>query len=256
MTTPRRGGILSRQPLTPPRKSAALDSMRLDLHDIAPCLHLRVSDRAKRMALRLDSKSGKIHLVIPARASLKKALEFARTHQDWIDRQAAAFPEPVVLKNGSVLPVLGQDRVIRVIYVEGLKRTSIRLENKEIIVITNKENPTGRIVRFLKNLARDEITRITREKANLINKVPGTLYIRDTTSRWGSCSQEGNLSFSWRLILAPLESLDYVVAHEVAHLMHMDHGPRFWALCEKLSTDFSTGHHWMKTHGHSLMRYC
>ncbi|MGZ9097694.1 MAG: M48 family metallopeptidase [Micavibrio sp.] len=253
MTILRRGRS---RPHTPPKKSAALDSMRLDLYDIAPCLHLRVSDRAKRMALRLDAKTGKIHLVIPARASLKKALEFARTHQDWIDRQTAAFPAPVILKNGSILPVLGQNRVVRIIYVEGLKRTSIRLGDKEIIVITNKEDPTGRIIRFLKNLARTEITRITKEKSSLINKVHGTLYIRDTTSRWGSCSQEGNLSFSWRLILAPLESLDYVVAHEVAHLMHMDHGPKFWALCEKLSTDFSTGHKWMKTQGHSLMRYC
>lgn len=130
------------------------------------------------------------------------------------------------------------------------------MEEKEIIVITNKDDPTGRIVRFLKTLAREEITRLTREKASLINEIPGVLYIRDTTSRWGSCSQEGNLSFSWRLVLAPLASLDYVVAHEVAHLRHMDHGKQFWALCEKLSTDFSTGHNWMKTNGHSLMRYC
>lgn len=241
---------------TPTQRSvAALDSMRLDLRDIAPCLNLRISQRAKRMALRLDSKSGQVFLVIPPRASLRKALEFAREHRDWILRQASTVESPPQLKDGSVLPVLGAERIIRIHFDETVKRTAITLIDDAINVTTNKEDPTGRIVRYLKNLARSEITRRAKEKAALIGRVPGDIQIRDTSSRWGSCSEEGNLSFSWRLILAPPESLDYVIAHEIAHLVHMNHGAKFWALCEELSNDFKGGHTWMKTHGHSLMRY-
>lgn len=261
MTIPGRGLFTFRQnqtqpkPTPPTRSVAALDSMRLDLRDIAPCLDLRISQRAKRMALRLDSKSGQVFLVIPPRASLRKALEFAREHREWILRQASTVESPPQLKDGSVLPVLGVDRTIRIHFDETLKRTAITLADHEIIVATNKEDPTGRIVRFLKNLARTEITRMAKEKAALIGRTPGDIQIRDTSSRWGSCSEEGNLSFSWRLILAPPECLDYVVAHETAHLVHMNHGAKFWALCEELSNDFSGGHGWMKTNGQSLMRY-
>lgn len=256
MTTAKRGLLPRTLQQWPDRKTAALETMRQVLLEISPQLNLRISPRAKRMALRLDSRTGKIHLVLPPRASLRKGLEFAREHQDWITRHAAEAPAPVTLGNGSILPVLGQDRVIRVSYDENLKRTSISLTENEIIVSTNKEDPTGRIVRHLKDYAREEITRLSREKALKINRAPRAIRIGDTKSRWGSCSQEGNLSFSWRLVLAPQAAFDYVVAHEVAHLAHMDHGKAFWALCAELSEDFKTGHEWMKKHGHRLMRYC
>lgn len=255
MTTAKRGLIFRALQQRPDPKIAAHDLLRQALLEISPSLHLRISPRAKRMALRLDSKTGKIHLVLPPRASLRKGLEFARDHREWIFKHAAEAPLPVILQNGSVLPVLGQDRVIRIIYDESLKRTAIQLNENEILVSTNKDDPTQRIVRFLKNLAREEITRVSHEKAKQINRIPGVIRIGDTKSRWGSCSQEGNLSFSWRLVLAPIESFDYVIAHEVAHLSHMDHGPKFWALCAELSTDFETGHGWMKKNGHRLMRY-
>lgn len=253
MITARRGLLPRASPQLPDRKQAALETMRQVLLEISPSLNLRISPRAKRMALRLDQKTGAIHLVLPPRASLRKGLEFARAHQDWINRHAAEAPAPVILQNGSVLPVLGQDRVIRIHYDPALKKTAILLNDNEILVSTNKEDPTQRIVRFLKNHAREEITRVSHEKAKEINRIPGVIRIGDTKSRWGSCSQEGNLSFSWRLVLAPPEAFDYVIAHEVAHLAHMNHGKEFWALCAALSADFKTGHGWMKKHGHTLM---
>ncbi len=255
MITAKRGLLSRALQQRPEPQSTAHDVLRVALHEISPALHLRISPRAKRMALRLDSKTGRIHLVLPPRASLRKGLEFARDHQDWIFKHAAEAPAPIALTDGSILPVLGQDRVIRITFDKSLKRTSIHLNPNEIIVSTNKENPTQRIFRFLKNLAREEITRVSHEKAKQINRIPGDIRIGDTKSRWGSCSQEGNLSFSWRLVLAPLESFDYVIAHEVAHMAHMDHGAQFWALCEELSADFKAGHGWMKKNGHQLMRY-
>lgn len=226
-----------------------------DLHDIHPALRFRISDRAKRLALRLDPKTGAVFLVIPKRASMKKALEFASLYRDWIDKHATTLPDSIPFADGVSIPVLGRDRVIRVAYDESLKRTSITLTDNEILVSTNKDDPSQRITRFLKALAQEELTRIIREKSSFINKMPSTVQIRDTTSRWGSCSADGAISLSWRLILAPPMAMDYVVAHEMAHLIHMNHKSRFWALCEKLSTDFSTGHDWMKTNGQGLMRY-
>lgn len=234
---------------------SALDPFRQDLEAIHPALQLRVSARARRLALRLDPKGGAIHLVVPKRASMKRALEFARQYKDWIDRHAAALPPAIRFQDGAVIPVLGHDRVIRVTFDPDIKRTAITLDDDSLTVHTNKDEPGARITRFLKALARTEIARLARDKAARVGRPIAEIQIRDTTSRWGSCSPDGTLSFSWRLVLAPYESLDYVVAHEVAHLVHLNHKPRFWALCEELSSDFSTGHHWMKKNAHSLMRY-
>jgi predicted metal-dependent hydrolase len=233
----------------------ALDPFQSDLHAIHPALQLRVSVRARRMALRVDPQTGRVNLVVPKRASLKKALEFARQYQDWIGKQASNQPTGIALRHGAVIPLLGQNRTIVVCRNPDLKRTTISFSDNEITVVTNQDDPSMRILRYLKKLARDEITRIANEKAALIDRKINTITIRDTSSRWGSCSQDGNLSFSWRLILAPTTSLDYVVAHEVAHLVHLNHKTRFWALCAKLSADFENGHGWMKKHAQDLMRY-
>lgn len=233
----------------------ALIRLQDDLHAIHPGLTLRLSDRARRLALRMDTRGKTINLVIPPRASLKKALEFAVSYQDWIVRQMDKVPERILFVNGATIPVLGQDRVIRVISDDRLKRTSITLNDNEILIHTNKDDPAGRITRYLKNLAREEITRLTFDKTAQVNRKAAAIHIRDTSSRWGSCSPDGNLSFSWRLVLAPYHALDYVVAHEVAHLVHLNHGARFWTLCEKLSADYNGGHNWMKKHGQTLMRY-
>jgi len=234
---------------------ASLDPIASDLHAIHPSLRLRVSARAKRLALRVDSKTGHVMLVVPKRASLKKALAFAHEYRDWIDKHATNMPDIIPLRHGTILPVLGIDRKIDVVLNPALKRTVITLGDDVLHVHTNKDDPSGRIIRFLKNLARDEITRLVHAKAAHIDRVPGTIRIGDTKSRWGSCSSDGTLSFSWRLILAPPAAFDYVIAHEVAHMIHLNHKTRFWALCEKLSADFKTGHAWMKKQGHSLMRY-
>ncbi|MDB5490712.1 MAG: hypothetical protein JWO78_561 [Micavibrio sp.] len=235
--------------------STTLDPYAADLAAIHPSLRMRVSARAKRLALRLDAKTGLIYLVMPKRASLKSALAFARQYEDWIEKHAAREPDAIPFVDGAVICILGQDRTIRVEHNPDIRRTTITLADQALIVVTNQDDPSLRIARYLKTLARSEITRIAHEKAAVINKPINAISIRDTSTRWGSCSQEGNLSFSWRLILAPLPALDYVVAHEVAHLIHMNHKTRFWALCEKLSADFAGGHGWMKKHGHNLMRY-
>jgi predicted metal-dependent hydrolase len=108
---------------------------------------------------------------------------------------------------------------------------------------------------FLRHEARRELSARAGEKAQRIARRPGRISIRDTQSRWGSCSSDGDISFSWRLILAPEPVLDYVVAHEVSHLVHLDHGPRFWALVEKLAAEVAGPRRWLRRNGGALLRY-
>ena len=225
------------------------------LSRINPRLALKVSKRARRMALRLDAHERVMNLIVPTRAKLDHALDFARQNKDWIDEKLRALPEPIPFEDGTIIPLFGRNTVIRLFYDPALKTTDIILKLNELIVITNKEDPTPRIVRFLKDEARSYLAEMAEEKAALINRKVGSLSMRDTKSRWGSCAADGHLSFSWRLIFAPVQAIDYVVAHEVAHLAQMNHGPKFWALCEDLSRSFKAGKKWMHDQGHILMSY-
>jgi len=216
---------------------------------------LKRSKRARRLALRLDPKDRTFHLVIPAGMSFKKAQKFAEEHDSWMLDKLMELPEPVPFEDGSIIPILGKNRRIHVFYDETLRTTSISLKYQELIVTTNKEDPTLRIERYLKRLAKKELSALATQKADLIGKTIKMVSARDTKSRWGSCSSDGNLSFSWRLIFAPEASFDYVVAHEVAHLMHLNHSRAFWSVCRDLSENYFEGEYWMREHGHELMRY-
>lgn len=223
--------------------------------DFMEGVRIRISRRARRLALRLDAGARVVHLVVPHRMSLKKAYAFAHEHEAWIRERLSALPRAVSFDHGTVLPLLGRDVRIAVTFDETLKSTRIALTDGELRVHTNKPDPSARIHRFLVGLARKEITERVRKKCARTGKVFRSVQIRDTRSRWGSCGEDGRLSFSWRLIFAPPAALDYVVAHEVAHLSHLDHSRAFWSLCRSLSDDYLEGHHWMQANGAELMRY-
>lgn len=228
---------------------------RYPFHEISEHLDIKISPRAKRMALRVDAKDGSVKLVIPKRASILSAYEFALKNAYWIKDRVAEMPEAIAFENGTIIPVLGKNRKINISYDNTLKRTSIALKNNEIIVFTNKEDPSLRIKRFLIDLAKKELTALAHVKAEMADRKIERVDVKDTSSRWGSCSHDGRISFSWRLIFAPTDAMDYVVAHEVAHLVHLDHSPNFWKVCEQLSDEYHKGHRWMKKNGAQLMRY-
>lgn len=226
-----------------------------DNEDLPPYIRVEKSPRAKRLALRLNQKERVFHLVIPRGMSLSKAQAFAEEHDRWMKEKLRDLPAPVRFKHGAIIPVMGKNREIKIIHRKALKTTEIILKYNELLVFTNLEDPTSRIVRFLKNIARDELEKLSLEIAARLGKKIRSVSVRDTKSRWGSCSQDGRLSYSWRLIFAPPAAFNYVVAHEVAHLRHLDHSKNFWQLCRRLSDDYLEGQFWMHNHGHELMRY-
>ncbi len=228
------------------------------LSQISPHLRLQVSKRARRMALRLDTKERVVYLVVPTRADMTTARTFAKEYKHWIDQKISELPEPVSFHDGVTIPLFGRNVEIRVNYNPALKRTTIELKPRILLVNTNKKDQkevSDRIMRFLKKEASRVIRALAVEKAARLGKSISNVSVRDTRSRWGSCDETAHLSFSWRLIFAPWESLDYVVAHEVAHLVHMNHGKAFWNLCAKLSTAYEEGRDWMRDKGHDLMSY-
>ena len=218
-------------------------------------VQLSPSKKARRLALRLDVRNRAFKLVKPKYISKRRAVDFARKHENWMREKISALPPRIEFKDGVTLPILGQDMTLDIHMDPERKQTKITLTGSYLNVRTNKPDPTARINRFLKQEVKRTLIELSHEKAEIINERVNRVSVRDTTSRWGSCSPDGNLSYSWRLIFAPLEVIDYLVAHEVAHLKHLDHSPAFWTVCAGLSKNYEAGKSWIRQNGHDLMRY-
>jgi predicted metal-dependent hydrolase len=215
-------------------------------------LAVRRSARARRITLRIDDASGSLVLTLPRRVALAEGLAFAEEKRRWIEHRLASLPPRVAFEPGAVIPVLGCERTV--LWSPGPPRV-VRLEEVAIRVGGERGLLARRLEAWFKRHAREEIGLRAEVMRARIGAKPGRLAIRDTRSRWGSASAGGNLNFSWRLVMAPDWVLDYVVAHEVAHLQHMNHGPRFWALVEKLVGDPDAARCWLRKHGPGLHRY-
>jgi len=209
------------------------------------------NDRARRIIIRLDH-GGSIVVVLPARATKEDGRRFALSNRGWIQERLANLPEPLPFLHGVSIPYLGVEHRIR--HRPG-KRGVVWRENGEILVAGRPEHLPRRVEDWLKQEARREIERRAQQKAEEIGKTIRRIGIRDPRSRWGSCSPDGAINFSWRLILAPRFVLDYVVAHEVAHLRELNHGSRFWKLTEALTRDMDKARAWLTAHGPELHRY-
>ncbi|HEY0901711.1 MAG TPA: YgjP-like metallopeptidase domain-containing protein, partial [Micavibrio sp.] len=163
------------------------------LSHISPHLRLQVSKRARRMALRLDTKERVVYLVVPTRADMTTARNFAKEYKHWIDQKIGELPDPVPFHDGTIIPLFGRNVEIRVNYNPSLKRTSIELKPRILLVNTNKNEQkevSDRIMRFLKKEASRVIRALAVEKAARIGKTITNVSVRDTRSRWGSCAED------------------------------------------------------------------
>lgn len=231
---------------------SVIPSQRLRIEGVAAPLIVRRNARAKRISLRVDGGGEAVIVVLPHRARLQDGIEVARTNAGWIAKQLEALPARVPFVDGTALPVLGR---MRTICHDPGARAGVR-EDGDVLRIGG---PDGRVAlhisAWLKRHARAAIAEAIGRKAVQLGRSPRRIMLRDTRSRWGSCSATGTLSFSWRLVLAPPEVLDYVVAHEMAHMLVHGHGPDFWRLAGDLADDLTTGRVWLKKHGYTLFRY-
>jgi len=214
---------------------------------------IRVSSRARRIALRVDAAERKVELVLPPGVPTSQGLRFLAAKRGWIAARLAALPQPVPFAEGVIVPVLGIPHRIR--REDAAAAPPVAIRNGEIRVGGDPVHVERRVRDHLVAMARSEFARRARPLAARIGRKVTRVNVRDTKSRWGSCSGQGNLSFSWRLIFAPEWVIDYVVAHEVAHLAEMNHGPRFWRLVESLSSESTAARIWLKRHRSRLFSY-
>lgn len=215
-------------------------------------LALRHSSRARRFLLRVDPADGAVRVTLPEGVPAFEGLRFAERHLEWIAQRRAALPEARPFEPGVILPILGVEHCIH--HAEWARRGVWR-ESGIIWVSGRREHLARRVADFLKAEARRAVTASAIDKAAKVARAVRRISLRDTRSRWGSCTAAGDLSFSWRLILAPEIVLDYVVAHEVAHLVYLDHSPAFWQVVERLAEEPRAARRWLRREGSQLWRY-
>ena len=211
---------------------------------------LRRSARATRFSLRVSRVDGKVTLSLPLRAREAEAMEFARAQEGWLRNALAKLPQTEGVGIGAEIPVEG--RLLRLTTGPG---RSLRIEDGTLWVPGDPAQAAARVQAWLRTLARDRLVAASDRYANQIGRKVAKVTLRDTRSRWGSCTHDGRLMFSWRLAMAPPEVLDYVAAHEVAHLAHMDHSPAFWAATARLMPDYARHRTWLRAHGHELLAW-
>lgn len=209
---------------------------------------LRRSARARRFSLRVSRADGAVILSLPRWAPEREALDFARSQEGWIRKAQAARPVVTRLAVGDLIPIGGA-----LLRIETGTGARVRCEGTALVIPAGAAAlPGPRIEAFVKLMARHRLAEACDRHAAQVGRSHAGLTLRDTRSRWGSCSAAGKLMFSWRLAMAPPEVLDYVAAHEVAHLVEMNHAPAFWAVVRRLMPDHQRHRDWLKQHGASL----
>lgn len=215
-------------------------------------LTIRRSSRSGRMSLRINEQDGSVVLTLPQHLAAARGLEFAMSRSDWLSARLAALPSGVPFEDGTLLPFLGIPHRLR---HDPAGRRGVWLGDGEIHVAGNAEYFARRLTDWLKREARREIVERAVPMAANVGRPLGEVRVRDQRSRWGSCNARGDLSFSWRLVLAPANVLAYVVAHEVGHLVQMNHSPAFWNVVDGLVADGREARLWLKRNGARLHRY-
>lgn len=217
---------------------------------------------ARRFTLRVRAATRDVVLTIPVRGSHAAAREFARRHAAWIGVRLKRLPQPIPFAPDAIIPLRGLEH--RIIHRPG-QRGTVWIETNPaaegadspscLCVAGGRLHVERRVTDYLKQEARRDLEAAVKRHAAGVGLPARRVTIRDTTSRWGSCSAKGSLNFSWRLIMAPAFVLDYLAAHEVAHLVHMNHSAKFWALTCKLTPQTERAETWLKLHGSGLHRF-
>jgi hypothetical protein len=232
-------------------------SRSVRLEDIGAQLEVRRHPGARRLTLRVSRTRRAVIVTLPLQCDLDEAGTFLNRHIDWVRARLDSLPNHVPFEDAAAMPLRGIPHAIAFSGSKSLRAISIERNGSRstIVVPGDKDLAANRLTRWLFEEAKRDLAASVEKHARPLSLRIKRIAVRDQTSRWGSCSTTGGLSFSWRLILAPPFVLDYVAAHEVAHLIEMNHGPRFWALVKKISPEFETAKQWLQVLGPDLHRY-
>jgi predicted metal-dependent hydrolase len=241
------------------RTRAALSSEQLRIQGLQAPVEVRRHPAARRMTLRVSRSRRAVIVTLPMSCDLRQADTFLHHHLDWVRRHLGSLPQPVPFEDGAVIPLRGRMHTLEFpARSTGHKIASLDAGEeglRRLVVPGGRDCARRRLAEWLVAQARCDLAkRVGAHAANLRLK-PKRIAVRDQSSRWGSCSTTGVLSFSWRLVLAPPFILDYVAAHEVAHLAEMNHGPRFWALVERIVPRSAEARQWLRVYGMELHCY-
>jgi predicted metal-dependent hydrolase len=234
---------------------AALEPEQLTIvhgGDTLPVTFVR-SARARRASLRVDSARRRIVLTAPLRMARSTAVDFAHAQAGWIAARLGRLPACRPFVDGAEVPLFGALHRIRHRHD---RRGTVWREGLEIHVAGKPEHLSRRLRDWLTAELKSQLVPLVHAKALRVDRPVKRITLRDSRSRWGSCGPDATMSFSWRLVFAPLEVLDYLVAHEVAHLVHLNHGPRFWSLARTLcDVPIEGPQSWLKKNGEVLLQY-
>jgi hypothetical protein len=242
--------LLYRRPSEPQTIEIVFDS------SVYP-VRLRRHRQARRYTLRIQAATREVILTIPPRGSVREASAFAHKHGGWIAARLGRLPEAAPFTDGALLPLRGvAHRIAHRPDARGTVWTESGDNGEPLLCVAGQAPHVGRRVGdFLRREARRDLEAASRRHARDLGVAIRRIVVRDQSSRWGSCSTTGVLSYSWRLILAPYYVLDYLAAHEVAHLTEMNHSARFWRVVQRLCPGHEPAKAWLDVHGTDLHRY-
>ncbi len=234
------------------REPGTDQALTIDLGDRMAPLTARIDHRARRLIVRVDPVKGRVIVTAPSKRALSEAIDFARTRAPWISRELDACAVARPFAAGETFPYRGAP-----VEIKATKRArgGVALDGGKLVVDGDARHLNRRVTEWLKKEARFALTERVDHYAALLSRKRGPIAIRDTRSRWGSCARTGAMSFSWRLILAPPQILDYVAAHECAHLVHLNHSAAYWRTLNSLDVDARAARDWFNAHGQSLYAY-
>jgi predicted metal-dependent hydrolase len=242
--------LLYRRPTEP-------QAIEVVCEDAVYLVRLRRHRQARRYTLRIVAVTREAVLTMPPRGSLREAREFAEKHRAWIATRFGRLPKAAPFAHGSELPLRGAVHgIVHRRAARGTVWTETDSRGERLLCVAGEsEHVSRRITDYLKRQAKRDLEIAVRRYTEMLGVTCRRISIRDQASRWGSCSTSGVLSFSWRLVLAPRFVLDYLAAHETAHLVEMNHSSRFWRLLRRTFPEMERAKAWLDVHGTDLHRY-
>ncbi|KQX38634.1 hypothetical protein ASD04_08220 [Devosia sp. Root436] len=216
---------------------------------------VRVNARARSYRLSIPHSGGPL-LTLPPHGKWVEAEAFLARHRNWLAARIRRAPEATSFADGGTVPLRGVDhRIVGTGRVRG--RVEVAEMDGETVVLVPGDiaHQARRLTDWLKEQAQADLAARTAIHAARLGVTVKSVRMRSQSSRWGSCSSSGNINYNWRLVLAPPFVLDYVAAHEVAHLVEMNHSAAFWATVKRTLPDMEKGRAWLKAHGRQLMVY-